>query len=194
VRRAQNSQSLFFVRIQAGKLFEGWKFLERNFFGPKLSKEYEKKLSDIARNSLTGLKQYFSKGNLVYLIRNEFAFHYSPISSRKINQLIIDAHDSENFEIFLSEYHGNCFYYISHVLVNSAILKSTGATTPEEAIDKLLKEINEVTSWFLEFIGGCLIVIFEKHFGKGHVEIQIPDPPYIHEVTLPYFVRKKEHE
>jgi hypothetical protein len=72
------------------------------------------------------------------------------------------------------------------------MFKSTGASTPDEAIDKLFKEMKEITTCFLELIGDCLMVIFEKHFGKGHTEIQIPDPPYIDEVTLPYFVRKKK--
>lgn len=189
IRRAQICQSLFFIRILAGKLFEGWEFLGSHFFGAKLSKEYEKALTGIGRNCLKKLKQYFDKNNVINLIRNEFAFHYSSVSSKKINQVILDADDSENFEIFLSESHGNCLYYLSHVLVNSAILRHTGSPTLEEAADKLLKEITKVASCFSEFIGDCLTIVIKKYFGRKHGQIQIP-ASYVNEVSLPYFVMK----
>jgi hypothetical protein len=191
VRKAQNTQALLLIRIQAGKLFEGWKLLQKYFFGAKISKEMEGKLSGLGKIGLAELKKYFgTKDNIIHLIRDEFAFHYSPASSEKISKRIVEAPDSEVFEIFISEDHGNCLYHISHVLVMVAILKSLRCPDFWTAMDKLLEDVHKVTGWFLQFLGECLIVIFEKYLGRGHIEVEIPEPPTIDDVKLPFFVRK----
>lgn len=189
IRKAQNSQALALIRIQAGKLGEGWELLQREFFTSKVSIEYEPLLDSKAQEALKKIKDYFGKENLIKLIRNEFAFHYS---SGKIKQLINDAPEGEVFEAFLSENHGNCLYFISHVIVNFAILKSIGGNDFWDAMDKLLKEVNEVTLWFFDFLGECIAIILQKykHLGIVTKEIEIPEPPKMDSVDLPYFVSK----
>jgi hypothetical protein len=189
-RKGRNSQALFFVRIQAGKLFEGWELLQKKFFSTKISQKYEIEFSDLGRNSLTELKRYFGKENIISMIRNEFAFHYSHESSDKIKELILDVPDSEVFEMYLSEEHGNCLYDISQVLVNIAILNSIDSSDTQKALEKILQEVHQVTKWFLDFGGDCVLIIM-KNSGLQHGEIEIPDPPSINEVILPYFVRKE---
>ena|SRR5215471_17521660 len=54
-RRARNSQALLLVRLCSGKLFEGWQMLLRDYFGSKLSKEYDPLLDESGRNSLLRL-------------------------------------------------------------------------------------------------------------------------------------------
>src|SRR5215510_7875427 len=76
-RRARNAQAMLLIRLCSGKLFEGWQMLQRDFFGSKLSKEYEPLMDESGRNSLTEIKRYFSKSNLIKDIRDNFAFHYS---------------------------------------------------------------------------------------------------------------------
>jgi hypothetical protein len=48
-RRGRNLQALLFVRILAGKLWEAWQLLERDFFGAKLSQQYESSLDLLQR-------------------------------------------------------------------------------------------------------------------------------------------------
>lgn len=189
VRESQNSQALFFARIQSGKLSEGWQLLQNQFFGSKISKEYEKKLTDLGRCSLQKLKSYFAGDNLLSLIRNEFAFHYSRESSERIAEVIRAAPDSEVFHIFLSEGHGNCFYSISQTLVNFAILRSIDSTDHQKAMDQLLREVMTVTGWFLDFLGGCLLIMVKEYLGGQFLEVEIPEPPELDKVRLPYFVR-----
>jgi hypothetical protein len=186
VRGAQNSQALFLMKVQAGKLFEGWRMLQQNFFGTALSAEYEQELQDFERESLGRIKKYFSSENLISSIRNKFAFHYS---SGDIKGLINGAPDSEVFEIFMADAHGNCFYSISHILVMYAILKSTGLSNIDGAMKKVLHEMLQVTRWFVDFLGGCLLVFARRHLGFEHAEVEIPDPPDINEIDLPYFVK-----
>lgn len=188
VHTAQNMQTLSLIRIQAGKLHEGWQLLEKNFFGAKLSCEYEKKLSDSEKQSLEKLKNYFSKKNLISLIRNKFASHYHT-SSEEINQLIGEVPDSEIFEIFMSEFYGNCVFSMSNVLVTYLILEYTGIANTEKAIAKLLDDVTKVTRWFGHFLGRCLLVFAEKHLGFEYTEVEVPEPPDINEVPLPYFIK-----
>jgi hypothetical protein len=193
VHTAQNMQTLSLIRIQAGKLHEGWQLLQKNFFGTKLSREYEKKLSDPEKESLKKLKTYFRKDkNLISLIRNKFAFHYYT-SSEEINQLIDEVPNSEIFEIFMSEFYGNCVFSMSNVLITYLILEHTGVANTDEntdkAILKLLRDVIYVTRWFGNFLGGCLLIFTKKHLGLNSTEVEIPEPRDINEVTLPYFIR-----
>ena len=71
VRTAQNLQALCLIRIQAGKLDEGWHFLDKNYFGAKLSKNYDRMLSQSEKQCLDNIKKYFnSKRNLISLARD----------------------------------------------------------------------------------------------------------------------------
>lgn len=194
VRAAQNSQAFLLLRILAGKLWEGWRLLERDLFKTKLSQEYVRNLSDLGTNSLDGLMKYFCGQNIIYRIRNEFSFHYSDKSSTKIKSAIKKVGDSEVFRIFISEIHCNCFYEASDVLTNLSIVEWTNASEYQAKLEKLLKEIIDITWLFLDFLGDCLAVFAKKHPEFKATEIDIPDPPDIVEVTLPYFIKGELEE
>ncbi len=191
VRAAQNMQTLSFARFQIGILSEGWQLLQKNYFGTRVSKEYEPLLSEPAKESLENLKRYFSTNeNWMCSVRNRFCFHYP--SSEEIAKLIDEAPASEIFEIFMSEFYGNCFFSMSNTIVNFGILKCTGSSNLQSAMDKLLRDGNKVSRWFGDFLGECLLVIANKHLGFEHAEVGIPKPCDIYEVTLPYFIRAKQ--
>jgi hypothetical protein len=188
---AQNMQTLSLIRIQAGILNEGWQLLNKSFFVPKLSEEYHKQLSDSERQSLEKLKSYFGKENLIYLIRNNFAFHYysKPEQINQLNKLIDDVEDSETFEIYLTEYYANCVFSMSNVLITTLILNNTTIDDTDKAFENLLGDIVKVTSWFGDFLGGCLRVFAAKYPGFESYEVQIPNPIDINDVALPYFIK-----
>jgi hypothetical protein len=189
VRAAQNLQTLLLLRIQAGKLYEGWELLHKNFFATGLSKYYEKQLTDPENQSLDNLKRYFgSKTNLISLVRNKFAFHYHPFSE-EIPHIIKDLPASEVFEIYVSDHFGNCIFSMSNILVIFAILKNTGIHNTDEAIGKLLSDITKVTGWFSNFLGRCLLIFTEKHLGLKSQTVEIPEPSPISKITLPFFVK-----
>jgi len=188
VRTAQNLQALCLIRIQAGKLDESWELLQKNYFGAGLSRDYDRMLSKSEEQCLDNIKKYFArKSNLISLVR-DYTFHYFT-SSEQVSQLIDDAPPSEIFEVFMSDYYANCVFSVSNVLLTLAILKSTGITHTDKAITKLLRDVQKVTRWFGVFLGRCLLVFVEKHFGLESTKVQIPEPPDISDVTLPYFIR-----
>jgi len=191
VGRSLSSQGLFFMRIQAGKLYEGWTMLDAHFFNNKtFSEEYNQKGSPQSKKNLSKLGKYFGKNNLIKNIRHNYAFHYSKESSNNMVKQIVDAPDLEIFEIYLSEEYGNCFYSIAHDLLNTSILEDIGSDEQAKAMDKFFQEIISTTKYFLDFTQDCIGVISKKYLQMNYEEVQIPEPPKLADITLPFFVKR----
>jgi len=191
VGRSLSSQGLFFMRIQAGKLYEGWNMLDKHFFNNKVfSLEYNKNGSFKGKEALSNIKNYFRGNNFIKEIRNKYAFHYSKESSEKMMKQIANAPDLEIFEIYLSEESGNCFYSIAHDLLNTSILEDINSGDKAKAMDKFFQEIISTTKYFLDFTQDCILVISKKYLQLNCEEVQIPDPPSLDDITLPFFVKR----
>jgi len=191
VGRSLNSQGLFFLRIQAGKLYEGWNMLGKHFFNnKKFSQEYNKKGSSQSKKNLLKLKKSFGKGNLLENIRNNYAFHYSKKSSNNMVKQIINASDSEIFEIYFSEEYGNCFFSITHDLLNISILEDIEPNNWSKAMNDFFQEILDTTKYFLDFSQDCIRIVLEKYLIMNYEEIEIPEPLSINDITLPFFVKR----
>jgi RNase H-fold protein (predicted Holliday junction resolvase) len=189
-KRSQISQAHFFIRTLAGKLDEGWKMISKNFVETQLSREYENLLSQKGKESLSELIGYFNdENNKVRLIRNKFAFHYD---KEKIKEEIDKIPQEELLEMYISEHRVNCLYSISDTVVNWAILNSIDSSNSHRAMDILIGEIAiKVSGWFREFCGDCVFIIVKK-LKLNSTEIEIPEPPSIDDVKLPYFVKRAE--
>lgn len=191
VGRSLSSQCMFFMRIQAGKLYEGWNMLRENFFNNKtFSEQYNKEGSSQGKESLSNLKKYFRKGNLIKNIRNFYTFHYSKDSSNNMLKQLSNAPDSEIFEMYFAKESGNCFYPIAHDLLNSSILEEINSNDWAKAMNDFFQEIIDVTKWFLDFTSDCIKVIAKKYFKLEYEEVEIPEPPSLNDITLPFFVKR----
>ena len=189
-KRGQISQSHFFIRILAGKLNEGWEMIRKDFFNTQLFKKYENLLSQKGKESLSELIGYFNdKNSKVRLIRNKFAFHYD---KEKIKEEIDKIPQEELLEMYISEHRGNCLYSLSDIVVNWAILNSIDSSNSQRAMKILIGEIAiKVSGCFQEFGGDCVRIIGEK-LELDYTEVEIPEPPSIDDVKLPYFVKRAE--
>lgn len=188
-RAAQNLQTLSLMKIQAGKLHEGWEVIRKNFLKKGFSQKYLKKLNSSEKQSYDKTTTYFAdRKNLISLIRNNFAFHYFT-KPKTIRKLFDEVPDSEKFEMFMADFYGNCVFSMSNVLVIFAILKFTGITDTEMAMKKLLGDITKVTKWFGHFLGRFLWVFAGEHLGWKSTKVDIPEPPDINEVVLPFFIK-----
>jgi len=191
VKMSLSSQALFFMRIQAGKLYEGWNMLGNHFFNNKtFSIEYNKKGSSQSKKNLSELKKYFGKDNLLENLRNNYAFHYSKESSNNMVKQIIDTPDSKIFEIYLSKEYGNCFFSIAQDLLNTSILEDIDSDDQAKAMKKYFQEIMDVTKWFLNFSQDCILVISKKYLQLNCEEIQIPEPQNLNDIRLPFFIKR----
>jgi hypothetical protein len=188
-RRAQIFQTLFFIRMLAISLNEGWEMLRRDFFGKKLSRKYDEALSEESRDSLSNLKKYFGKENLVYFVRNQFAAHYL---GEQIEKEIGQISQNEALYMYISGQLGNCLFSFAEVMVNRAILNYIDASNSQEAMHRLVEQIAlKVTDWFKSFASDCIRIVYEK-LNPYFTEVEITEPPFIDEVKLPYFVRRPQ--
>jgi hypothetical protein len=187
--KARNSQALFFIKIIAGLLAEGWEMLQKDFFAKKIS--YENKLTNDGSKSLKCIKNYFGKRkNLIKLIRNEFSFHYSVDSSERIKEVVNDVGESESFEIYLSmNDQGNCLYYMASIFTNGALLKSTHEADAQKANNRILSEVKLISSHFQLFLGECIAIIIKRYL-NNYSKIKEPEHTPINKVFLPYFLKK----
>lgn len=189
VRAAQNLQTLSLLRIQAGKLHEGWNVLQENFFKEGFSQKYLGKLNPSEKQSYDKVTTYFDdRKNLISLIRDNFAFHYFT-KSKSIRKLFDKVSDLELFEVYMSEYYGNCVFSISEILINFKIQEYTGIKGTNKAMDKLLRDVKDITEWFGHFLGRFLLVFAEEHLGLQYTKVEIPEPSNINRVILPYFIK-----
>jgi predicted CopG family antitoxin len=189
-KRGQISQAHFFIRTLAGKLYEGWKMIRKDFLETQLSREYENLLSQKGKESLSELIGYFNdKNNKVRLIRNKFAFHYD---KEKIKEEINKIPQEELLEMYISKHRGNCLYSISDTIVNWSILNSINSSNSQQAMDILIGDIAiKVSGWFREFCGDCVCIIVKK-LGVNSTEVEIPEPPLLDDIKLPYFIKRAE--
>ena len=191
VEMSLSSQALFFMRIQAGKLYEGWNMLGEHFFNNKtFSEEYHKKGSSQSKENLSKLKKYFGKNNLIENVRNKHTFHYSKESSKNMVKQIIDAPDLKIFEMYYSKEYANCFYSIAHDLLNSSILKEIDSSDQTKAMDDFFQQIMDTTKRFLDFTQDCILVISKKYLQMNYEEAQIPEPSNLNDIRLPFFIKR----
>jgi len=207
VQSAQNSQTLLLIKTLAVKLCEGWKLLKREFLTKdnNLPQEFQQACGGLTVDgfesfrrgieSFNELAEYLKpQNNMVKLIRNWFGAHYSKESSIKIGQLIEEAQESEIFPVFFEEAHGNCFYQMSHGLSNIAMLrlicKSQSLDADNDPMSILVGDVVRVTRWFLDFIGNYIMLVAIKYFGFEYTEVEIPEPPDINKVALPFFIKE----
>jgi len=119
-RAVYTSQAMVIARCYVGKLLEGWKMLQKCFFGSKLSKEYENLLHSQGKDALANLKKYFSKQNIIQKIRNNYSFHY-PLDDEVIKQYNTYA-DETKFMLFVSEHISNNHYGLCEEIVSRGML------------------------------------------------------------------------
>lgn len=193
LRRAQNCQAIFMIRLTAGKLWEGWQLIGKYFFSSPLARDYEDLFSEEVKINLKEIKHYFSKSNLVKIIRDEYAFHYSSESTMKIENLIKALNDKDELVMYFNEHSGNCFYDMADTLLSHALLQSIQASDINDAMRKMLTEIVTITHHFLHYVGECVLVFGKRHLSFESHMIDIPDPPFFDEVHIPYFVSEPKN-
>jgi len=180
-----------FLRLLAGKLFEGNNLLVKNFYGSKLSIQYQPTLSEEGQDLLKKLKKYFNGKSTVKYIRNNYASHYSPDDLDSVLESV-----PEELELYVSDKNVNTLFYFAEVLANRAILKNIDASNDFESYKKLIKELTMVARWFSK-LAELLIIKFLSIQGDdildGFVEdLHFENLPSINDIQIPWFVNIDE--
>ena len=190
IRRAHSTQAVTVAKLLAGKLWEAWQFLEHAYFASRISAEYDNALNADGKEAFDNLKKYFGRNNIVYIVRNKFAFHYSVDQIRQGFSL---PPDQDEWQIVLSEGVGNSLYYVADLVANYAMLNCIDPKDHWKAIDRLLKELINISRWFITFGDACWIILGDKYLrelGEGIPvqELNLEDCPAINEVEIPFFI------
>jgi len=191
VLKANITSALVFLRLLAGKLKEGHNLLSKYYFGARLSHSYDALLSKVAYDALAFLKQYFSKKNDVDHIRNNYAFHYSPL---KANAELMDVPD--DLELFVAEDYGNTLYYAQEVLANRALFRSLGDEDLQKSFSKLIEEVLEVAKYFSVFTTGFMEALLNQHAEllDGVAQpVELGTLPCLLDVQIPWFTDNSRH-
>jgi hypothetical protein len=197
---AETTQQMLVMRLLCGVAHEGWKVLEKSYFGTQLSKNYNSCLSEEGRKHLKTLKCYFKgRVNLIKRVRNGFAFHFDRSAVEAELRLVpLDA----QYHLYLSELQGNSLYYLSEELVGFAMLHGlrdvTDATEIPEMLDCLVKDLIAICQAFSGFIGACLPLIVRECLPTltwdDLVQIDVSDVPALGQIRIPFFVAKPDSD
>lgn len=190
--KAETSQAMFLLRLQMGIMNEGWKLIKNKFRRNRAARDYVKKLSEPARQSLDKMKGYFSANggkNIITSTRNQFAFHYCE-PAEKIAKEISGADSTKDFEIYRSDSHYIFLFTLSDAIIHSAMLQGFHSEGLE-AFRRLAEETNQVRQWFHDFLFPCIDLILKKKLVWRSTDVEIPEPPHIGDVKLPFFVMRR---
>lgn len=178
---AQNTQTIFFLRILSGILKEGWELIQTQFNPNKLSQIYD--IPD-----LDYIKKYFGRKNIVAEIRKQFGFHFD---ANLIIQELNDLSGYNEFDLYISEVVGNAHYMLTDHIKTTAMAKLAGKEDLKVALDAALSEITDLTSRFQNFFSHYLTLFHEKYLNHSEkydmVKINVPK---FSEIKLPYFAHR----
>lgn len=186
--QGQISISLFFVKLLAGKLREGWTIIEKFFFSHKsLSSDFLAHANPKQKEALEALSRYFGKGNVIHDVSTDFAFHYSPEDL----DAVLGATPDELDLYIEEEGNTNSLYYCAEVLANRAALDRVNVPNGEEATDRFVGEVVTVAEKFTHF-GQAFMSYVIKRQGQSIWQepaklVQFSRLPSFSEMRFPWF-------
>jgi hypothetical protein len=186
--QGQVSVTLFFVRLLAGKLREGWTILEKYFFvNRSLATDFRANANSDQTAALDELSRYFGRANILHEIRTNFAFHYSP---EEIDNALATTPD--DLVLYIEEEgNANTLYYFAEVLANRAAINRVPALDADTGLDRLIDEGIDVAKHFTTFGQAFMSYIVKKHQPSIWQETATPvlfsDLPSFAEMHFPWF-------
>ena len=194
--QAENAQALVLARTLAGKIYEFWQLLQTSFFGASLSKEYEPRFDVEAVTALTALKRYFGRDNLIAVVRNKFAFHYSPNQIDAGYKAVIDG---DPLQIYLGKERANTLYAFADTISGRAMLEAIHPGDHRAAFEALIDQTTAAVGNIDTVIGALMIVCCQKYIGDslyalGADIVEIEGVPESQKVAIPYFIEIESKE
>lgn len=189
-RMAENAQAMYFYRLLAGSLYEGWELLTKRHNEYKIiMAKYKPNLDTVSKSSLRRLENYFSDPqNSCERIRNKFSYHHD---YGEILKILRKWPQNDKLEIYLSELHANCRYTASDMVTNLAMLGTTDMKDLQPKLDFFLSDVGKIAHHFVEAISAYLNLILQDIIRKKNLtgkEISIGRVQSLNKTRLRYFV------
>jgi hypothetical protein len=185
---ADGVQAQLYARLLAGKLLEAWNALVTAFFGAKIARRIEASLHPAAKEGLSKLKTYFGTSNLIFRVRNSFAFHYTAAEFERHWLKVVD---NPHFEIILGGTIGNNLDLASELVVNTTIWNSSSQQDQSAVLQTFLDEVQSTASHFTAFLEGAILALLDSPVQPPLVSqcsTEAIEPRFSFEdVVIPYF-------
>lgn len=179
---AEHIQVVFFLRNLAGLLYEGWRLIQSGYYQKQLGENYH-------INELESIKKYFSNSdNIIQAIRKKFAYH---LDVAAVENELRDLDGYKEFDIYLTEEQGNCFYMAGDHVLLLTIMKLTGSKDLSESFDRIFNEISSMAKSMQRFFGKYTALFHRKHLGIANMsdlEVYHLRVPRRTRVKTPYFI------
>lgn len=188
-----NAQGMIYARLLAGKLLEAWGALQKSWFASKLGADVGKSLHPTAADSLAQLKGYFQSKNLIFAVRNSFAFHYDPDA---LGEHWEKAAQEPFFELVIGINRGNSFHQASELVTNMAVFHSVTPGDARAGMAAFFGEVDFVSGHFQNFCEGVTRAVLERLSGANLDHLgglfDIEPVRRCSEVSIPFFCRPDE--
>jgi len=180
-RLAQKAQILFYVKTLAGKLYEGW-LLTTKTYNKGMARRYDSLIPEASRRAMKQLKKYFGRNNIVKGIRQKYAFHYD---SKRIEEVIGCHYPNGELTFVLPGKTGYGFCDLSADMTDASMLANIDSDG-DKALDLMLKDILDVSTWFCIFVAGLVSHILRSLECQDGTE-DTKGLLLLGEICLPYF-------
>lgn len=182
-------QALVLARALTGKLNEAWEAVQKGYFGQKLSLVYDPTFEGEAAEGFQALKKYFGRTNVINIIRNNFAFHYS---LEHADVVVSEDAPLDELPIYLGETNGNSLYQFAEYAMNKALMDAINPVDAQKAFDQVVSETSSVVRWLNAFVQGLLFAILDRHLNVESLRsalesIDIGDVSTSTEIRIPFY-------
>lgn len=152
-------EAFILLRDLIGKLCEAHTLYKKRFLhDQKIRLKYLDRMSESGQKAERDLANAFSDG-VLKKIRNSFSYHYYD-EQNKFERAFKIIPDGEIWDIFLADKEGDCFYFISEMVAQYAVLQDVKPVAPDEDPEKwLLSAFAEFSSRATN-TSGCVTELF----------------------------------
>ena len=192
--QAETMQAQVLAKVFVGKIYEFWQLLQNSFFGAKLSLIYESKLDPESASALQEFKRYFGKENLVNIVRNKFAFHYS---GDQIDAGYAATIKGDPLQIYLASHDANTLFYFAETITGRSMLEAICPGDHEAAYQSLVTETTKLVGMIGLVAAGLMVVCVQLHIGSSLYDLEakvlkVDGVPETYPIKIPYFIEIQE--
>jgi hypothetical protein len=189
--RVSAAQSQIVLRILTGAVAETWIFL-RKPVNQKIIGSYLSLLGEDGIAAREELNKYFGRSNLLYNMRNKFAYHFPSPDEVEQGFHAVPDDDDLPWEWYISDTNTNSFYFSCEMAVGfGAIIQVQGETSLMAASRKLTSEPVRVAGRMQYYLMPLMRAILIKHFGPSILDDKpgttITDAPPLYKFWIPFF-------
>ena len=193
-QECQTAQVMYFLKLLASTIWEGWCGLERVYFKGSWSRAHTLALDQRAADALRELKSDLSRKSILSTIRNKTSFHLDADFLMTEFMRMDDEHSLT--AVVASDNANTLLYFAEEVSGRAVLVEVSEGLVSQHNMDQLLKAILRLAKLFTEFLAGGIFVTLEQHAPdalaiRSSEKLKLEDRPSIDEIDMPCLVRPR---